>query len=122
MNVLMAPEPPARVSAILDWETATIGDPLLDLAGFCEIWTPMTDAAGGWPTRQEIVERYAERRHLAVPPLEYYELLYNFRMTVLLEGIFQRSLHDPSRPTMEVAKEQADRFLVRSLDLLEAQG
>ena len=119
MNVLIAPEPPARVSAILDWETSTIGDPLLDLAGFCEIWTPLTDPADGWPSRAEIVERYAARRGITVPPLGYYEVLYNFRMTVLLEGIHQRSRRDPSRPTMDVVGEQADRFLRRSLELIE---
>jgi len=40
LNALIAPDAPGRVVAILDWETATIGDPLLDLAGFCEVWIP----------------------------------------------------------------------------------
>lgn len=118
MNVLIAPEPPARVSAVLDWETSTIGDPLLDLAGFCEIWTPSTDPADGWPTRQEIVARYGERRGIDVPDLTYYEVLYNFRMTVLLEGIYQRSAQDPTRETMDMAGQQAERFLTRAVALV----
>ena len=118
MNVLVAPEPPARVAAVLDWETSTIGDPLLDLAGFCEIWTPMTDPADGWPSQAEIVDRYATRRGIEVPPLDYYEVLYNFRMAVLLEGIYQRSLKDPTRPVMDAVGEQALRFLRRATELV----
>lgn len=92
-NVLIAPEP-VRVVAVLDWETATIGDPLLDLAGFFEVWCPV--AAEGWPSRQALLERYFELRGLEAPnQLTYYEVLYNFRLAVLLEGIYQRSLRDP---------------------------
>jgi aminoglycoside phosphotransferase (APT) family kinase protein len=92
-NVLIAPDP-VRVVAVLDWETATIGDPLLDLAGFCEIWCPM--AAEGWPSRQELVEHYFRTRgREVVGRLTYYEVLYNFRLAVLMEGIYQRSLRDP---------------------------
>jgi aminoglycoside phosphotransferase (APT) family kinase protein len=119
MNVLIAPQPPIRVSAVLDWETSTIGDPLLDLAGFCEIWTPLTPVADGWPSRAEILERYRERRALErLPDLSYHQVLYNFRMCVLLEGIYQRSLHDPTRPVMDVVGEQAERFLGRARGLV----
>jgi aminoglycoside phosphotransferase (APT) family kinase protein len=119
LNVLIAPDAPARVTAILDWETATIGDPLLDLAGFCEIWTPQTDPSLGWPTWEQIVERYRDRRSLvAVPDLRYHQVLYNFRMCVLLEGIYQRSLRDPARPDMDAVGQQAERFLARAVDLV----
>ena len=96
LNALVAAEPPGRVTAIVDWETATIGDPLLDLAGFCEVWC--SAVGDGWPSRSEMVERYRERRGLVeLPDLMYYEVLYNFRLAVLLEGSYQRSLRDPSR-------------------------
>ena len=119
MNVLIAPEPPARVAAILDWETSTIGDPLLDLAGFCEIWTRMTDGLDGWPSRDEIVDRYRSRRRLdSVDGLHQRMVLHNFRMAVLLEGIHQRSLHDPTRDDMTEIGEQASRFMRRARELI----
>jgi aminoglycoside phosphotransferase (APT) family kinase protein len=91
MNLLVTADRPVQVAAILDWETATIGDPLLDLAGFTEIWCSAFQG-DGWPSRDEIVARYAERRGLTgVPDLRYYEVLYNFRLAILLEGVFQRS-------------------------------
>ena len=97
LNALIAPDPPARVTAIVDWETATIGDPLLDLAGFCEIWCSV--ATAGWPTRPEMIERYRIARRLdTIGDLTYYDVLYNFRLAVLIEGSYQRSVRDPQRP------------------------
>ena len=120
MNVLLVADSQPRVSAILDWETATIGDPLLDLAGFGEIWTNLATPTDGWPTKAEIVERYCERRNLAaVPDLRPREILYNFRMAVLLEGIYQRSLHDPTRDVMESIGRQAARFMRRASELAD---
>jgi aminoglycoside phosphotransferase (APT) family kinase protein len=96
INALIAPDRPGRVVAILDWETATIGDPLLDLAGFCEIWSEIAGQAN--PTRAALVERYQAERGLGpIQEMTYYIVLYNFRLAVLLEGIYQRSLRDPSR-------------------------
>lgn len=120
-NALVAATPPGRVTAILDWETATIGDPLLDLIGFCEIWGKAT-AAPGWPRRDELIARYQSSRSIEMPSdLAYYEVLYNFRMAVLLEGIYQRSLHDPSRPDLEDVGAGAMGFLNRALEVLESQ-
>lgn len=117
-NALVAAEPPGRVVAILDWETATIGDPLLDLAGFCEIWCSATTSPG-WPEREALVERYRVVRGLdAVPDLTYYEVLYNFRLAVLVEGIYQRSLRDPTRPDQLDSGERALRNVARAVSLL----
>jgi aminoglycoside phosphotransferase (APT) family kinase protein len=120
-NALIAPEPPGRVVAILDWETATIGDPLLDLAGFCEIWCSLfTD---GWPTRNEMINRYCERRSLEViEDLTYYEVLYNYRMSVLLEGIYQRSLMDPSKTPLDGIGVRAMYNLDRAKSLIRSDG
>jgi aminoglycoside phosphotransferase (APT) family kinase protein len=96
INVLIAPDRPGRVVAILDWETATIGDPLLDLVGFCEIWSIVAGQPD--PTRSELVERYQAQRGIGpIQEMGYYTVLYNFRLAVLLEGIYQRSLRDPTR-------------------------
>jgi aminoglycoside phosphotransferase (APT) family kinase protein len=121
LNVLIAPEPPGRVVAILDWETATIGDPLLDLAGFLEVWTPVANV--GWPSRAELVERYRSVRGIgALGDLTYYEVLYNFRLAVLLEGIFTRSLRDPTRPDQDAMGERVLYNVDRALALIKEGG
>src|SRR6266513_4213684 len=38
-NVMVAPDPPARLAAIVDWDTGTIGDPLLDIGHLLARWT-----------------------------------------------------------------------------------
>jgi len=96
-NVLVAPDRPARVAAICDWELATIGDPLLDLAGFLRMWLDSHLPGDGWPTRAELVERYSQVTGSAVPDLTYHEVLARFRLAVSLEGIYQRSIDDPTR-------------------------
>ena len=122
LNVIIAPDLPVRVAAIVDWETATIGDPLLDLAGFCEVWCGAY-AGDGWPDRAEIIDRYAERRGLtSMPDLTYYEVLYNFRLGILLEGVFHRSTQDPSRADDDLAGDRALHNLDRAAALVAAAG
>jgi len=117
LNALIAPDPPGRVLAIIDWETATIGDPLLDLAGFCEIWCSV--ANDGWPNRQALIERYRVVRGLdSLDDLRYYNVLYNFRLSVLIEGIYQRSLKDSTRPDQHAMGEMALASLVRAIELV----
>jgi aminoglycoside phosphotransferase (APT) family kinase protein len=109
------------VVAVLDWETATIGDPLLDLAGFCEVWCPVVNQ--GWPGRQELVEHYRTSPHLdSLGTLTYYDVLYNFRLTVLVEGIYQRSLHDPTKTHQYDVGELALGNLVRAVELTSGPG
>lgn len=117
MNLLVSDDRPVRVTAILDWETATIGDPLLDLAGFTEIWcSAFRD--GGWPERAAIIDRYAEQRGLAtVPDLRYYDVLYNFRLAILLEGVYQRSRLDASRPDDAMAADRSMANITRARQL-----
>ncbi len=119
LNVLIADDAPGRVVAILDWETATIGDPLLDLAGFCEIWRVTPD--DGWPDRSELIEHYrAVRRLQGDADLSYYQVLYNFRLAVLQEGIYQRSLEDPTRPDRPEAGDRALANVARAVDLVSS--
>jgi aminoglycoside phosphotransferase (APT) family kinase protein len=106
-NVMVAPEPPARLAAIVDWDTGTIGDPLLDIGHLLARWTepgeePVIDVqAGGvdgYPTRAEMAARYAERTGADLSTLPYYETLALFKLAVILEGRFARTADE----TMEV--------------------
>lgn len=94
-NVMVAPDPPARLAAIVDWDTGTIGDPLLDLGHLLARWTEpgerpiLTPQAGGndgYPTRAEMANRYAERTGRDLCALAYYEALALFKLAVILEG------------------------------------
>ena len=95
MNVLITHQRPWRVAGILDWETCTIGDPLLDLGAFLRSFGRENEP--GWPSWAALVERYSEQTGRDVENFPYYLALSRFRLAVLLEGIFQRSLRDPTR-------------------------
>lgn len=104
-NVMLDPSHPGRVVAILDWEMATTGDPLVDLGTLLGYWPEAADPparAGttgafttlpGFPTRAELVARYAAARpSVDVGRIGWYETFALFKTAVVLEQIFVRFL------------------------------
>jgi aminoglycoside phosphotransferase (APT) family kinase protein len=98
-NVMVAPDAPARLAAIVDWDTGTIGDPLLDIGHLLARWTepgeePIIDVqaggTAGYPSRGEMAARYAERTGRDLGALAYYEVLALFKLAVILEGTYGR--------------------------------
>jgi aminoglycoside phosphotransferase (APT) family kinase protein len=110
-NVMVSPDPPARLAAIVDWDTGTIGDPLLDIGHLLARWVepgeegPLGPQAGdlaSYPTRAEMASRYAERSGRDLSALPYYECLALFKLGVILEGTYSRERragvpHDQNR-------------------------
>ena len=96
-NVVLAPDAPGRIAAVLDWELATIGDPLFDLGYFLssvpEKGAPMTPTEQlgtamleeGWPTRQDLANRYAARTGRDLANLDWYAALALWKLAVLYE-------------------------------------
>lgn len=94
-NMLFAPEPPARLRALIDWELSTIGDPLIDLAWFCsglrdERWPDEITDDGlsdptHWPTRQELARYYAAGTGRDISHFDYYLVLARFKAGCILE-------------------------------------
>lgn len=96
-NVLLAPEAPGRIAAVLDWELATIGDPLIDVAYLLatfpvagEVRTPTQDLGAavdepGWPTRAEVAARYAERSGRSLDGLAWYSAFALWKVATLYE-------------------------------------
>ncbi|MFL6155907.1 MAG: phosphotransferase family protein [Marmoricola sp.] len=91
-----------EVAAILDWEMATIGDPLLDLGWFVCTWpserAPAVSAAvgklataGGLATRAELIEHYARHSARDVDRIDWYAVLACFKLAIVLEGSYARA-------------------------------
>lgn len=97
-NVMFAHGAPARLVAIVDWEMATVGDPLLDLAWVLMTWPdPDEDrkSAGyvdysGMPSREQLTEYYAQRTGRDLRAFDYYLVLARFKMAAVLEAEFAR--------------------------------
>ncbi|MQY31849.1 phosphotransferase family protein [Nocardia aurantia] len=101
-NILFSRTAP-EVAAILDWELATIGDPLLDLGHLLATWpgpggpgrTPPAAPMPGLPDRAAIIERYAagSDRDLGAEfvLIDWYQALACYRLAILLEGSHARA-------------------------------
>lgn len=91
-----------RVAGVLDWEMATVGDPLMDLGSSLAYWITADDDPAfqalsrqpshlpGMPTREEYVERYLARTGLPMDDWRFYEVFGLFRLAVILQQIWYR--------------------------------
>jgi aminoglycoside phosphotransferase (APT) family kinase protein len=101
-NLLVDPDDPATIVAVLDWEIATIGDPLADLGASLGLWIQADDpeplrAAWVSPasrpdslTRAELVEVYSERRGQPVSNPVFYYCVGLFKLAVIFEQLYLR--------------------------------
>jgi aminoglycoside phosphotransferase (APT) family kinase protein len=100
-NVMTAREDPSHIVAVLDWEMGAIGDPRADvgylLATYSEpggppnpLGTSPVTATPGFPSKAELVARYAERSGRDVEPLNWFEGLALWKAAVFCEAIYGR--------------------------------
>lgn len=104
-NLVLDPVDLSRVRAALDWEMATVGDPLMDLGAALAYWVQADDDEvfqmfrrqpshlPGMPTRDEIVAAYAGRSGLDVGGWAFYEVYGLFRLGVIVQQIWWRYRH-----------------------------
>jgi aminoglycoside phosphotransferase (APT) family kinase protein len=100
-NCLLDPQTPGRIRAVLDWEMSTLGDPLADVAMLLAYWPEAGDdlpstqssvtALPGFPTRREVVERYAARSGLDLSDLNWYVGFAYFKFAAIVAGIVART-------------------------------
>jgi aminoglycoside phosphotransferase (APT) family kinase protein len=100
---------PLQVRAVLDWELATIGDPLMDLGSSLAYWVQADDGLAGrlfrrqpshlpgMPTRAQIVARYGERTGVGTDAWTFYEVFGLFRLAVIAQQIYYRYHHRQTR-------------------------
>jgi aminoglycoside phosphotransferase (APT) family kinase protein len=100
--VVAGPDEPDALSvrAVLDWEMATLGDPLADLGLLLAYWDVLGEldnevsramgARAGFPSGETLVQWYAERGGADVSGLPWYVALGLFKLAVILEGIHYR--------------------------------
>jgi aminoglycoside phosphotransferase (APT) family kinase protein len=104
-NLVLDADDPMTVVAVLDWEMATVGDPLMELGSALAYWVQADDDPTyramrrqpthlpGMLTRAEVVELYAQRTGRAVDDWTFYEVFGLFRLAVILQQIWWRYVH-----------------------------
>ncbi len=108
-NVVLDPDEPLRILGVLDWEMATIGDPLMDLGASLAYWIEANDPPQlqairlvptthpGALTRQEVVSRYLEESGLEVENFVFYYVYGLFRLAGIAQQIYYRFYHGQTR-------------------------
>jgi aminoglycoside phosphotransferase (APT) family kinase protein len=97
-NCLLAPD--GSIAAVLDWELCTLGDPLADVGLLLVYWTEPGDAytalleapttLEGFPTRSEVVARYAAASGRDVSAVDYFVAFGYWKLACILEGVYAR--------------------------------
>lgn len=122
-----------RIAAVLDWEIATLGDPLADVGYVLHSW-PEAGEAGpahrmspttvpGFPTRAELLARYAARSGRDVAGIDFYVAFSHWKSACIVEGVYARYLHgaldttgvnlDAFKLSVEMSVQNAERSLER---------
>ena len=98
-NLMLDANDPGRIEAVLDWEMATVGDPLVDVGLILCYWSQPSDPGGtkpsltsepGWFTRDELIEHYAAKTGRDLSLINYYEVFALFKLAVVLQQIYVR--------------------------------
>lgn len=102
-NLVLAPRDPERIVGVLDWEMATVGDPLMDLGGALAYWVQADDDrfmrralrrqpsdAPGMLSRRELVDLYAQRTGVRIGDWAFYEVFGLFRLATIVQQIYRR--------------------------------
>lgn len=87
------------ITAVLDWELCTIGDPMVDLAWLLDDWRgpeepaismPNPTRAGGFGSRDELIDTYSSATGFDTSQLSYYRAFTQWRAASLLQGVMAR--------------------------------
>ena len=132
-NVMVAAADPERVIGLLDWEMSTLGDTDADVGILLSFWegpgepphpiTAGSTALAGFPTRDELAERYATLRGIELSDLAWYQAFADLKIAVILEGIHARHQQGHTEGEgFDGVGEMIAPLLVRALELAGTLG
>lgn len=132
-NVILNPDNPQQVIGVLDWEMATLGDPLMDLGNTLAYWAQADDDATmqlmrrqpthlpGMLTRDEVVAYYGEKTGFKVDNFDFYTIYGLFRLAAILQQIYYRFYHGQTKnPAFAPFGQMVNYLESRCLRLIEA--
>jgi len=108
-NVVLNPENPLEITGVLDWEMATIGDPLMDLGSSLAYWIDHTDPKDyrlmrmlpttekGMLTRKDLIALYSEKTGIKIDNFDFYFCFGLFRLAVIAQQIYYRFYHGQTK-------------------------
>lgn len=132
-NVVLHPEEPLQVIGVLDWEMATLGDPLMDLANSLAYWVEAGDEAAfqavrrqpthlpGMLTRREVIEYYCKKSGFHVDNIDFHLVFGLFRLAVIVQQIYFRYQQGHTKnPDFASFGQMANYLEKRCLDMIHS--
>ena len=116
-NTIMGQD--GRVAAVLDWENATVGDPLMDLGYLLSGWRPDDPDL---PGRDELVGRWSIRTGRTPEALGWYAVMSTFKLMCMLEGVRVRQVDDPTREVTPFLADAVLDLVSRASELIDEAG
>ena len=108
-NVVLDPDNISKVNGVLDWELATLGNPLMDLGNTLAYWVETDDDflaqmtrrqpthLDGMLTRKQVVEYYCDKMDITIDDFRFYEVFGLFRLAGIVQQIYYRYHHKQTR-------------------------
>jgi aminoglycoside phosphotransferase (APT) family kinase protein len=133
-NLILNPDDLTDVRAVLDWEMATVGDPLFDLAVSMSYWTEPTDpeelkevmptvtSTPGFMSREEFMERYAKKSGRDLSDMHWYMVFGYFKLAVILQQIYARWRKGQTRDARFSDFDERVRILILHAKTLADRG
>jgi aminoglycoside phosphotransferase (APT) family kinase protein len=131
-NVVLDVDDTSKVIGVLDWEMATIGDPLMDLGNSLAYWIQADDEPQfqmmrrqpthlkGMLTRQEVIDYYLEKTGYKVESFVFYEVYGLFRLAVIMQQIYYRYFNGQTKDKRFAGFVHASKYLeARCLKMIE---
>ena len=97
-NCMLGPD--GSIVAVLDWEICTLGDPLADVGLLQVYWAdpdepthsglPAPTSAAGFPTKADLLTRYAERSGRDLSAIDFYVAFGYWKLACIIEGVYAR--------------------------------
>ncbi len=128
-NLVYAPQDLTQINGVLDWEMATVGDPMMDLGGSLAYWIEANDPycwrllrrqpthLPGMLSRDQLVDYYLEKMSFSVDRKKYYYIFGLFRLAVIIQQIYYRYYHkqtdNPQFKLFGIGVNMLERFCVK---------
>jgi aminoglycoside phosphotransferase (APT) family kinase protein len=132
-NVLYGGAEP-KLRAVVDWETATVGDPLLDLGYLLTLWlegdepqrwtaSALPYDVSSYPGRAGLVERYAARTGFGLAHLDWYRAMSQVKVACILEGAYARHVRgDADDPVLATLAERVPNHAAYALAITRGEA
>jgi aminoglycoside phosphotransferase (APT) family kinase protein len=131
-NVVISKKQPYKIIAVLDWEMATIGSPLMDLGCSLAYWIEKNDPPElqairmmptnieGMMTRQEIIDYYGKQTNTDMRHFNYFYIFGLFRLAVIVQQIYKRYVQGKTTNPAFKSFGEIAKVLIRQAELIDS--